>query len=99
MDRTTCNTLEQAIPFLVGLWLHASFVNPSQVEFLAWQYLLLKAIYPICFYFGLPWLLCSTVPGYGIILKLWFDVYTATLEQLNKLYTYIFLFIDILIYI
>lgn len=80
LDRTAGNTLEQAIPFLLGLWLHAWFVNPLQAEFLGWWYLASRCIYPIAFYMGTPWLFVSTVPGYVVIFKLWFDLYMASLE-------------------
>jgi hypothetical protein len=78
LDRTTGNTIEQGIPFLMGLWLYALFVDPAEATSLAWWYILFRSIYPICFYIGLPVILVSTVPGYAIIAKLWWGLYIAS---------------------
>jgi hypothetical protein len=79
LDRTVGNTLEQAIPFLLGLWLSAVFSSPHIAAKFGWLYIASRLIYPFCFYGGLPWLLMSTVPGYLFITMLWKDVVIAAL--------------------
>lgn len=69
-DRTVGNTLEQAIPFLTSLWLHAVFVDPSSAAKYGWYYIAFRAIYPVVFYYGTPYLYLSTFTGYGIIIML-----------------------------
>lgn len=48
-DRSVANTLEQAIPFLVLLWLHALFVNPETSKTLGWIYVVTRFLYPITY--------------------------------------------------
>ena len=79
LDRTPGNTLEQAIPFLMGLWLSALYVSPETATRFGWLYICSRAIYPVCFYYGVPWLLVSTVPGYLFIFMLWKDVALAAM--------------------
>lgn len=69
-DRTVGNTLEQAPPFLLGLWLHAVLVEggPTRAFWMAWIYMCSRVVYPVCFYVGHPWLQVSTVPGYCVIM-------------------------------
>jgi len=50
-DRVVGNTLEQAMPFLVLLWLHALFVNPETSKLLGWIYVATRFLYPITFGF------------------------------------------------
>jgi len=45
-DRSVANTLEQAIPFLSLLWLHAIFVNPETSKVLGWIYVVTRFFYP-----------------------------------------------------
>ena len=44
-DRSVANTMEQAIAFLVLLWLHAIFVNPRIATILGWIYVTCSDIY------------------------------------------------------
>lgn len=69
LDRTVGNTLEQAIPFLTATWLHAALVpgGAGTSALLAWGYVLSRAAYPLCFWFGHPYLQLATCPGYWII--------------------------------
>jgi MAPEG family len=64
-DRTTGNMMEQAIPFLVSLWLCAIFESPTYAAKMGWLWLLFRSFYP--FVFSGPWLPLSTVPGYVIV--------------------------------
>ena len=66
-DRSVGNLLEQSVPFLTSLWLHAVFVSPQSAATLGWAYLGFRSIYPVVFYKGLPYLFLSTIPGYAII--------------------------------
>ena len=74
LDRTVGNTMEQAIPFLTALWMHAVFVSPDSAGFIGWIYVITRAFYPVGFYFGLPFVLLSTVPGYACIIYLLYTV-------------------------
>lgn len=67
LDRTVGNTMEQAIPFLTALWMHAAFVSVDSAALVGWIYVVTRAIYPVGFYLGLPWILLSTGPGYACI--------------------------------
>jgi len=46
-DRTVGNTLEQALPFLVLMWLEAIFVNPRTAMILGWFYVVTRFFYPL----------------------------------------------------
>ena len=74
-DRTVGNMIEQSIPFLASLWLHAVFVNVGSAAQLGWFWLLFRAIYPAVFSRGIPVLFLSTVPGYLIIALLCYPVW------------------------
>ncbi len=76
-DRTVGNLVEQSIPFLAALWMHAVFVSPSSAAAYGWAYLLCRAFYPIVFYLGVPYLFISTIPGYVIIVRLVWACYAA----------------------
>ena len=66
MDRSVANFVEQMGPFLASTWLHALLVpdGPSAAARLGCLYIVSRAVYPIFFYIGHPWLQISTVPGY-----------------------------------
>jgi len=69
-DRTVANTLEQAIPFLLLLWLEALFVNPRTAMILGWIYVATRFLYPFMFaMYGkfTVLIMVSTNPGYLII--------------------------------
>lgn len=79
-DRTAGNMLEQSIPFLTGLALHAVLVSVNSAAQLGWLWLLSRLIYPACFAQGIPMLFVSTVPGYLFIAMLWQPILTLALE-------------------
>merc|ERR1711939_250815 len=88
-DRSVINTLEQAWPFLAGMWLHAIFVNPSQAALLGWLYILFRAPYVIFYgFYGTFSTLCeiSTQGNYTIIAYYLFAV-TIKCCSGNDLYT------------
>ena len=66
-DRTVGNMLEQSVPFLASLALHAVLVDATKAAQLGWLWLLSRAIYPFVFAKGPPLLFVSTLPGYGFI--------------------------------
>ena len=47
VDRAVANTLEQMVPFLVALWLHAALVSPPHATVLGAVYVALRAVYPL----------------------------------------------------
>lgn len=69
-ERVVGNTLEQAFPFLAGLWLQAIFVNPAQAMVLGWLYIAFRAMYVIFYgFYGTFNTLCelSTQTNYTIV--------------------------------
>ena len=65
-NRVVGNMLEQAPCFLLALWLHAAFVDCSGAATLGWVWIAFRCLYP--FVWGrIPWIFCSTLPGYGVI--------------------------------
>lgn len=78
LDRTVGNTMEQAIPFLTALWMHATFVSVDSAAWVGWIYVGTRALYPFGFYLGLPYILLSTGPGYGCIAYL---LYTCLVSR------------------
>ena len=73
-DRAVGNTLEQMVPFLLGLWVYAVFVSPERAAELGWIYVGCRAFYPALFHFG-PWRVLSTTPCYIIIGMFWIGVF------------------------
>jgi hypothetical protein len=63
-DRSVGNLMEQTPLFLLSLWLHAAFVDPSGAAFWGWLWIVSRSIYPFAFYSGPPYLFASTIPGY-----------------------------------
>ena len=71
-DRAVGNMAEQTIPFLVCLWgrLYVAGEQPSRwpaTSSLGWVYVALRAVYPVAFCVGHPWLQLVTVPCYLIV--------------------------------
>lgn len=65
--RTQLNQLEQMPPFLLALWMHALFVDPTRAGQLGLLYTALRALYPFL-YQNFPILMAVvTFPNYGII--------------------------------
>jgi len=69
-DRTVGNLLEQSLPFLLSLWLHASYVDVGTASRLGWLWLFSRAAYPVAFHLGMPYVFISTLPGYAAIMAL-----------------------------
>eukprot|EP00614_Pseudopedinella_elastica_P013805 CAMPEP_0172585440 /NCGR_PEP_ID=MMETSP1068-20121228/4865_1 /TAXON_ID=35684 /ORGANISM="Pseudopedinella elastica, Strain CCMP716" /LENGTH=119 /DNA_ID=CAMNT_0013379903 /DNA_START=124 /DNA_END=483 /DNA_ORIENTATION=+ len=69
-DRTFLNMLEQSPLFLLGLWMHAVFISPDSAAAAGWLYLPFRAIYPVVFRMGMPWLFLSTFPNYFVVMYL-----------------------------
>ena len=66
-DRTVGNMLEQAVPFFLFLYLHATVIDVRTAAKYGWYWLLSRSIYPVVFSKGLQWLFLSTLPGYAFI--------------------------------
>ena len=89
-DRTVGNLLEQSIPFLLSLWLHATYVDVGTASRLGWLWLFSRAAYPFAFHLGMPYLFISTVPGYAAIMALVGPVafkFVPELRMVHKLVT------------
>jgi hypothetical protein len=67
--RTAGNIIEQSVPFLVALWMHAALVDVRAAAKLGWMWLAFRSFYPLVFG-KLPWLFVSTFPQYLIVGKL-----------------------------
>jgi len=50
-ERGLLNTLEQMPLFLLGMWLHAIFVNPRTTAAIGWFYVVPRALYPTAYGF------------------------------------------------
>ena len=69
-DRTTGNMVEQSVPFLFVLVLHAMLVDSGTAAQLGWWWLLFRAPYPVAYAWGIPYLFISTLPGYALLAAL-----------------------------
>jgi hypothetical protein len=69
-DRTIGDMVEQSLPFLCMLALHATLLDSGSAAQLGWVWLLFRAIYPIVYAHDTPLLFVSTLPGYAIIAAL-----------------------------
>jgi len=65
--------LEQMVPFLFGMWAHASMAG-DLAAYPGWIYVLSRCIYPWGFWKGSPYILMSTIPGYIVI---WYQLLRA----------------------
>lgn len=74
MDRTVGNFLEQALPFYLGLFLHAILVSPNAGAKTGWLWILFRSYYPIVWGMNFPAVLSSTMPAYLCVLYLWWGV-------------------------
>ncbi len=83
-DRGVGNTLEQMVPFIVGLWLYSGFVSLEYGTWLGMAYVALRSLY--------PWLLgttleierrrrilVATIPNYLIVFYMYGHVTVAAL--------------------
>jgi uncharacterized MAPEG superfamily protein len=78
-DRTFLNMLEHSPAFLISLWMHAVFVSPESAALGAYCYIAFRAIYPIAFTMGIPWLYISTFPMYWIV---WYFIGSAVYQAI-----------------
>ncbi len=62
--------MEQAIPFLSSLWINSVFIDPNHASMIGAIYVIARALYPIGFKLGPPYILFSTIPGYICIFVL-----------------------------
>lgn len=76
--------LEQALPFLAALWLHAAFVDVSTAVWYGWGWMFFRLIYPVCFYYGPPYLFISTLPSYVLMGMLYWPAVTNLLNLLPQ---------------
>ena len=77
-NRTVQNLLEQIIPFLISLWLYATYVNVKQATCIGWMWILFRSYYKIAYQNG-PMLFLSTIPSYICIwYMLGYTVYTIS---------------------
>jgi hypothetical protein len=67
-DRTVANYLEQTIPFLVSMYLHAVLVSASGAAFCGWIWLAARVLYPFVFKLPFPAIFISTLPAYVCVL-------------------------------
>ena len=65
-NRVVGNTLEQAVPFLLALWLHATFVDCHGAAVLGWCWIASRCLYPVV-WGRFPLIFLSTMPGYFFI--------------------------------
>lgn len=70
-DRVRREMLEQSLPFLCVLALHATLLDSGSAAQLGWAWLLVRAVYPVLYPYALEHgqvlLLVSTLPSYVII--------------------------------
>jgi hypothetical protein len=76
--RTVGNLMEQTPIFLVGVWLHAVFVNPLSAAQIAWTWLAVRAFYPLVWGI-LPWMFAVTLPNYCSIIALYWPLFSLLL--------------------
>ena len=65
-DRAVGNMMEQSIPFLFALWMHAMVVDPVSAANLGFLWLAIRSFYPLVFGRG-AFLFLVTVPNYVIV--------------------------------
>jgi hypothetical protein len=64
-DRTVGNYLEQSVPFLTSLWLHAAFVSPVNAAAIGWCWIAARFVYPWAYKRPFPAVFVSTLPSYA----------------------------------
>jgi hypothetical protein len=67
-DRTVANYLEQSIPFLVSMYLHAALVSASGAAFYGWIWIAARVLYPFVFKMPFPTIFISTMPAYSCVI-------------------------------
>lgn len=70
LNRSVGNTLEQMVPFLASLWLHALTLSPRRAAVIGAIYTFLRSFYPFAFYRGYFSLILVTLPNYICIFYL-----------------------------
>ena len=66
-DRAVGNLLEQSLPFVLSLYIHAAVVSASGAAFVGWCWLATRALYVLVFTKPFPWIFLSTIPSYWCI--------------------------------
>jgi hypothetical protein len=66
MNRTVQNYLEQIVPFLVSVFLCATFASVETATRLGWMWIFFRSYYPLA-YRHFPALFLSTLPAYGCV--------------------------------
>ena len=77
MDRTVANYLEQSLPILIGLYMHAFLVSPNSAAVAGWLWLFCRSYYPWAWAAPLPAIFMSTIPAYGCVVYLWWTALSA----------------------
>ena len=76
-DRAVGNLLEQSLPFLLSMYMHAALVSSSQAATIGWIWLAFRSIYPFVYPIAFPAIFVSTLPSYTCIIYM---LGTAVLE-------------------
>ncbi|KAL7551333.1 hypothetical protein ACHAWF_014526, partial [Thalassiosira exigua] len=63
-DRSAGNMNEQLLPFLVGVFMHATFVSVERATKIGWAWIFFRSYYGWAFRKGVPTLFLSTLPAY-----------------------------------
>merc|ERR1719203_1353809 len=72
-ERGLMNTLEQMPIFIMGLWLHAVFVNPATTAICGWFYVVPRALYTCAYgYFGGFSLIVEAIAASNYVAVGWF---------------------------
>jgi len=77
MNRTVANYSEQIVPFLVSLFLCASFASVGKAAKYGWMWLFFRSYYPFAFQKPFPALFMSTLPAYMCVWKMLGDAVLA----------------------
>lgn len=79
MDRTVANYLEQSLPLLLGLYIHAVLVSPNAAAVASWLWILSRSYYPFLFNVRGPCIFLSTLPAYTCVAYLWYGALSAAI--------------------
>ena len=69
-NRTVVNYSEQIVPFLVSLFLCATFASVGKASTYGWMWLFFRSYYPLAFRRPFPSLFLSTLPAYVCVWKM-----------------------------
>ncbi|KAL3805878.1 hypothetical protein HJC23_007839 [Cyclotella cryptica] len=77
MNRTVANYSEQIVPFLVSLFLCATFASVGKASKYGWMWVFFRSYYPVVFQKPFPSLFLSTMPAYVCVWKMLAEVVLA----------------------